>query len=196
MSDFLTAVPVSPSGSMSKTSLAGERKRFLSLFDQLVEHTMSYVGRMHEEGYAVVPIDTPVMFLGTRVNKIAIGGLVRHLILAEAHWFERLPKATEGEVIPFPDNAAVLEGVPDGKALLDKYRETYAQARAHVAGLTDADLNKTISFANRSYTGLGFLWSILGHHGFHVGQIDILMRQQGIEPPEYMEWPKAEGVVG
>ena len=176
--------------------LAAERERFLALFDQLVEHTMAYAGRVHTAGYAVVPIDTPVMFLGTRVNKINIGGLLRHLVLAEAHWFDQLPKAADGEVIPFPDNAAVLEGVPDGPPLLDKYRQTYAEGREKVAKLTDADLEKTVSFGKRSYTGLGFLWSILGHHGFHVGQIDLLMRQQGIEPPEYMEWPKAEGVIG
>lgn len=196
MTDLLAAERPATVQPAASSGLARERDRFLQLFDQLFEHTLNYVARVDDAGYAVVPIDSPVMFLGTRVNTINIGGLVRHLMLAEAHWFDSLATAQDGAVIPFPSNAAVLAGVSNGAPLIERYRQSYAEARPKVAQLTDADLEKTVSFAKRSYTGMGLLWSIHGHHGFHVGQLDLLMRQQGIEPPEYMEWPKAQGIVG
>lgn len=177
--------------------LMEERNRFLSFFDQLVEHTIAYATRVHSDGYAVVPIDTPVMFLGTRVNTINIGGLMRHLVLTEALWFDIISKVPDGEHLQFPANAAaLLEDVHNGLPILDKYRDLYAAARAKIANMTAGDLNKEIWFAKRGYTALGFLWVVFGHHSFHLGQIDLLMRQQGIEPPEYMEWPKDDGVIG
>jgi len=62
--------------------------------------------------------------------------------------------------------------------------------------LTLATLEKEIVFTGRRYTGIGFLWSVLGHHAYHLGQIDLLMRQQDLAAPEYMEWPETGRVLG
>lgn len=169
-----------------------ELRRFLSLFDTLVEHTLKYLSRSDVAQYEIVPVDTPLMFLGTRVNKINIGALLRHLILAEHHWFTSLPEVEPGGTIPFPKNAAALDEVPDGPELLQKYRDSYAEARRSLEKLTAHDLEKEVTFGKTRYNGLGLLWTILGHHSFHLGQIDLLQRQQNIEPPEYMEWPTHE----
>ncbi|MEE2031991.1 DinB family protein [Rhodococcus chondri] len=173
-----------------------ERDRFLSLFDQIVEQTIAFAELVDDASYTAVPIDTPELFLGTRVDKITIGGLLRHLILAEAHWFEQVRQASPGAAIPFPGNAAALEEIPDGVPLLERYRRDYTNGRAQLRTLTEEDLAKEVSFAGRRYTVMGFLWTVLGHHSFHLGQIDLLMRQQGIEPPEYMEWPENRLIIG
>lgn len=173
-----------------------EPNRFLALFDQVVDQTIAFAELVDRAGYAAVPVDTPALFLGTRVDKITIGALVRHLLLAEAHWFEQVRDVSPGGVIPFPSNAAALEGIPDGAPLLETYRRSYAERRSQLEALTEADLTKEIVFAGRRYTVIGFLWTVLGHHSFHLGQIDLLMRQQGIEPPEYMEWPEDQRVLG
>lgn len=173
-----------------------ELDRFLGLFDQLVEQTLAFAELVDDAGYAAVPVDTPALFLGTRVNKITIGSLVRHLLLAEAHWFDQLRQVAPGGAIPFPDNAAVLEEIPNGAPLLEKYRQSYKVGCAHLEELTEADLAKEVVFAGRRYTAMGFLWTVLGHHSFHLGQIDLLMRQQGTEPLEYMEWPEDQQILG
>jgi uncharacterized damage-inducible protein DinB len=173
-----------------------EIDRFLSLFDQLIEQTLAFVRRINNNAYSAIPVDTDVLFLGTRVNKITIGALLRHLILAETHWFKTLPSLEENAVIPFPQNASLLEGIQDGQPLLDTYRSTYANSRQLLSSLSFSELNKQVSFAGRHYTVMGFLWTILGHHSFHLGQIDLILRQQNITPPEYMEWSETMRVLG
>ncbi|MBC8084512.1 MAG: DinB family protein [Hymenobacter sp.] len=181
MSNFQTASP--------------ELDRFIALHDQQVQQMADFVGTISHEIYAAIPVDSPALFLGSRVKKITIGGLVRHLILAEAHWFAAVKTAADGDTIPLPQNAALLEGVPDGGPLLDKYAATYAVSLERLRSLTAADLTKRIVFVGRQYTVMGFLWTVLGHHGFHLGQLDLLLRQQGIEAPEYMEWAEQTAVI-
>ncbi len=181
---------------MNTSQMPSELQRFLNLFDQFMEHTFAYLKRVDTPAYASVPVDSDVMFLGTRVSKINIGGLVRHLILAEPHWFESLSSASDGDTIPLPGNSSLLEGVGDGQPLVDTYRSAYARCRPLLEKLTETELNKRVSFVGRHYTVMGLLWTILGHHNFHLGQVDLLMRQENIQPPEYMEWPEVSRVLG
>lgn len=173
-----------------------EIDRFLSLFDQLIEQTFAFVRTIDNSVYAAIPIDTDTLFLGTRVNKITVGALLRHVILAETHWFKMLTLLKTDEVMPFPQNASLLENVEDGQPLLDRYKSAYDNSRQLLLSLSSSDLDKQLSFAGRRYTVMGFLWTILGHHSFHLGQIDLLLRQQSITPPEYMEWSETAEVLG
>ncbi|MHA3069905.1 DinB family protein [Acinetobacter sp. ANC 3789] len=43
-------------------------------------------------------------------------------------------------------------------------------------------LHKTVSWDGCTYTVMRFLWMTLTHHTYHLGQIDLLMRQQRIYP--------------
>jgi uncharacterized damage-inducible protein DinB len=173
-----------------------EIDRFLSLFDQLVEQTFEFVRSIDNSVYSAIPVDTDTLFLGTRVNKITVGALLRHIILAETHWFKMLTLLKTDEVMPFPQNASLLEQIEDGQPLLNEYKSSYANSRQLLLSLSSDDLDKQLSFAGRQYTVLGFLWTILGHHSFHLGQIDLLLRQQSIMPPEYMEWAETTRVLG
>ncbi len=181
---------------MNTSQMPSELQRFLTLFDQLMEQTFAYLKRVDTPAYAAVPVDSDVMFLGTRVNKINIGGLVRHLTLAEPHWFESLSSASDGDTIPLPGKSSLLEGVGDGQPLVDAYRSAYARCQPPLEKLTETELNKRVSFVGRHYTVMGLLWTVLGHHNFHLGQIDLLMVQENIQPPEYMEWPEVTRVLG
>lgn len=176
--------------------ISSERQRFLNLFDQLMEHTFEYLERVDTPAYASVPVDSDVMFLGTRANKTNIGGLVRHLLLAERHWFESLSSADDGVTIPLPGNSSLLEGVGDGQPLVETCRSAYARCRPLLEKLTEIELNKRVSFVDRHYTVMALLWTVLGHHNFYRGQVDLVMRQENIQPPEYMEWPEVARVLG
>jgi uncharacterized damage-inducible protein DinB len=76
------------------------------------------------------------------------------------------------------------------------YRKSFSENLQRLQNLSSETLGKEIVFVDRKYTVMGFLWSILGHHAYHLGQIDLVMRQQGMQAPEYMEWPEKGKVLG
>ncbi|MES2364415.1 MAG: DinB family protein [Pseudomonadota bacterium] len=173
-----------------------ELKRFISLFDQQVIHTFDYLDMLRDTHWYAIPKDSETLFLGTRVNKITIGALTRHLVNAESHWFRQLASLPALATMPLPGKSGSLEGVSDGVALIDAYRAMHATNLEYLHALRPADLEKEFVFTGRRYTGIGFLWSVLGHHAYHLGQIDLLMRQQGLAAPEYMEWQEIGRVLG
>lgn len=142
------------------------------------------------------PIDNDVMYLGERVNKINIAGLIRHFVLAEIHWFQAMKEGKDGLIIPKPNNTSLLENIENGKLLVEKYKEVFAKGFEILKTYLEDDLNKMVPFVGRTYTVMGFLWITFGHHSYHLGQIDMLMRQNGINPAEYMEWPNISTLIG
>ncbi len=182
---------------MKNNAALVEFNRFLSLHEQLFLQTLNLLNDIdNDEIYNKIFIDNNVMYLGTRVNKITIGGLIRHFVLAEIHWFEIMKEDKEEIMIPKPDNASLLEHIKDGNDLIERYKEVFAKGKKILETYTEKDLNKTVSFMGRKYTTMGFLWVTFGHHSYHLGQIDMLMRQHEIYPAEYMEWPNNETVIG
>lgn len=173
-----------------------ELERFTSLFDQEVIHTWEYLKDLGKEQWLAIPQDSETLFLGTRINKITISALVRHLIHAEQYWIEAIRTRPPGATIEVPGKPVELEGVADGAALIDAYRAAQERNRQVLRDLKPSDCEKEFVFTGRRYTGMGLLWSILGHHAYHLGQIDLLIRQQGMEALEYMEWPETSRVVG
>lgn len=61
-----------------KNSKTNELERFLSIHEQLYVLTLSLLNSVVGEVFSNIPIQTDVMFLGSRVNKINIGSLLRH----------------------------------------------------------------------------------------------------------------------
>lgn len=98
-------------------------------------------------------------------------------------------------MISVPKNVKIIEGISDGEALINKYKELYKKGVSVLNSYNKLDLEKHVSFFNRKYTGMGFLWIIFGHHSYHLGQIDMIMRQNNINPTEYMEWENDKTVI-
>ena len=170
--------------------------RFLNIHKQLYLQTLELLKDVPDEVFKSTPIDNEVMYLGTRVNTINIGGLIRHFVLAEIHWFQAMKEGENGLAIPKPDNASLLENIADGQELVEKYKDVFAKGFEILKSYTEEDLNKTVSFMGRKYTVMAFLWITFGHHSYHLGQVDMLMRQNGIYPAEYMEWPNTSTLIG
>jgi len=156
---------------------------------------MELFKRVPIEIFSEVPIDSNVMFLGERVNSINIGALLRHLIIVENDWISSLKASEDGDVIPLPQNAEYLDGINDGAPLIRLYNQVFEKGTEIFGTYDQHDLDKSISFFDRRYTVMGFLWIMFGHQSFHLGQVDLLMRQYSVEPPEYMEWPETEKII-
>lgn len=173
-----------------------EIDRFCSLFEQEVLHTFDYLGDLPIDEWNGIPVDSDTLYLGTRIQKITISSLARHLMHTEQFWIGIISSLPPDAVVPLPGKPTGTEKISDGKELLDIYRESLADNLLRLKKLSPETLGAEIMFVDRRYTVMGFLWSILGHHGYHLGQIDLLMRQQGTEAPEYMEWPEKGKVLG
>jgi len=173
-----------------------ELERFRSLFHQEVLHTFDYLRAIDETQWQGIPKDSDALYLGTRVNKITISALARHLAVAECHWISRLPLLAANATMPLPEPDPVIAALKTVPSFVGVYEERHEKNMERLRHLKAQDIDKPLVFTQRHYTGMGFLWSILGHHAYHLGQIDLLMRQQGVMAPEYMEWRETEHIIG
>lgn len=180
---------------MSNNASLNELTRFMNIHEQMYLQTLNLLKDVSLPMYTNTPIDNEVMYLGTRVNTINISNLIKHFVLAEIHWIKMMKEGNDGLIIPKPENASLLEHIEDGEELLKKYTEVYFEGKKILETYTEEDLNKKVNFMNREYTVMGFLWIIFGHHSYHMGQVDLLVRQQGVYPIEYMEWPNQESTI-
>lgn len=167
--------------------------RFLSLYHQQALHTVDYLKLVAPAQWRAVPVHSDALFLGSRVKTITIAALTRHLMAAETHWIHALQQESAAIGLPQPDPA--VEALADGEALVRAYQEGHARRMKNLEDFHHQDLDRELRFAGRRYTTMGFLWAIYSHHGYHLGQIDLLMRQLGTEAPEYMEWPETHGMI-
>src|SRR5690606_41301247 len=96
---------------MENKATIQEFNRFLNIYEQLYLQTLELLKDVPDEVFKSTPIDNEVTYLGTRVNTINIGGLIRHFGLAEIHWFQAMKDGKSGLAIPRPENAASLESM-------------------------------------------------------------------------------------
>src|SRR5690606_22599065 len=137
---------------MENKATVQEFNRFLNIHEQLYLQTLELLKDVPDEVFNSTSIDNEVMYLGTRVNTINIGGLIRHFVLAEIHWFQAMKDGNNGLIISKPDNASLLENIPNGQPLVDKYKEVFTKGFEILKTYTEEDLNKTVSFMGRTYT--------------------------------------------
>jgi uncharacterized damage-inducible protein DinB len=172
-----------------------EHDRFISLFTQQVQHTWDTVAAIGPNVWTTVPIDSEANYLGLRVNRITVAALLRHLCLTETLWFETLPKLGAGAVMAPPSGNGPLDDVAPGDDLLATYERQHLASLDAVRAYSYDVLAKPFIFVGRHFTVRGFLWAIYGHHCYHVGQVDQLMRQQNVMPPEFLEYCETDKLI-
>lgn len=170
-----------------------EFDRFVSLYDKQALHTLDYYQALKADHWQAVPVRSDALFLGKRVKTITISALARHLMTAESHWINSLRAGQSEILLPQPDPA--IEALSDGRELIQGYAQSHQERLRVLAALGNMDLGREVAFTGRRYSVQGLLWAIYSHHAYHLGQIDLLMRQLGTVAPEYMEWPEMEGVI-
>jgi len=168
--------------------MTSEFERFLILFDQLAQFCESWLDRMPPDKLDWAPIENASMRFGDRVSRITVKGLVIHVAIGEQHWVDGIAAATDGEVIPIPKNKALEAALAAGdwrQATRDMHRRNMERLRAY----TPADLARKVVFADHTYTGMGLLWSMHAHRAFHLGNIDIYLRQTDTVSPDFFRFP-------
>ena len=113
----------------------------------------------------------------------SINDTLRHIAYVEHYIIDKLILDNEpkdiltGSVFP-PEDAPTFD---DCINLLHKVHETTVKA---YADLMPADLEKEIPAFRRELSLERLLWSIVQEEAHHRGQVYLLLRIQGIDPPE------------
>lgn len=165
-----------------------ELSRLLTLFDQLVMYNEAWLDKMPADKMEWVPLENESMRFGNRVSRITVKGLMIHMAVGERAWVEQIARCESGDVIPIPSNPELAEKLGQGDwrgNLLALHRENLEVIRA----FGEAELEKTLMFADRRWTGMGLLWAMYSHRAFHLGNINIYLRQTNTIAPDYFRFP-------
>ena len=164
-----------------------ELSRFLVLFDRLVAYTEAWLDRLDPAKLEWMPIDTPSMRFGDRVGRITVKGLIVHTIVGERYWVQHIRSCPPGGEIAIPRDPETARRVSEGNFRAEA-RRLHAENLETLRTFTDTELAKPVKFVGRNWTGMGFLWGMYAHRAFHVGNIDIYLRQSDVIAPEFFQF--------
>jgi uncharacterized damage-inducible protein DinB len=167
--------------------MSAELQRFLVLFDRMVTYTEAWLDRMDPAKLEWMPVENPSMRFGDRVGRITVKGLIVHLIVGECYWVRRIRDCAPGEEIGVPRDPDLARSVTEGDFRAEAAR-LHAGNLAALRGYTAAELEKPVKFVGRDWTGMGLLWGMYAHRAFHLGNIDIYLRQSDVIAPEFFEF--------
>jgi len=107
--------------------------------------------------------------------------------VGEAHWAHFLPDCEDGATMLPPTYSALAEEFEKGdfQALAHK---TQARNMEIFRALPADQLAKHVTWVGRRWTVMGFLWGAFAHRAFHIGNIDIYLRQGDVVAPEFFEF--------
>lgn len=163
-------------------------QQFATLFDQLAQYTEAWLDKMPADKFDWAPIENASMKFGDRVSRITVKGLIIHTCIGERHWLTHIPTVPDGGVIDLP-NKALEERFNAAADWREVARAMHRENMQSIQALQPADLNKKVVFAGRTFTGLGMLWAMYAHRAFHLGNIDIYLRQSDHIAPDFFQFP-------
>lgn len=168
-----------------------EFQRFLTLFDQLALFNEAWLDKMPADRLDWVPIENASMKFGDRVSRITVKGLMLHVCIGEQHWVEQIATVADGAVIPIPKNKALEEQLGAGD-WREETRRMHRRNMDRMRGFGAAELGKKVVFADHTYSGMGLLWAMYAHRAFHLGNIDIYLRQTDTVSPDFFRFPSEQ----
>lgn len=164
-----------------------EQQRFLSLFDALVEANNAWMTKTPKEKWNWVPFDNPNMKFGDRISTITIKSVFIHTIVGEVQWASMLPSVSDGAEMKMepPKIKALTQQLDDTSDLIGESMKLHAKNMQAFAGISENQLAKNLRWSGRDWTVMGFLWGIYSHRSYHLGNIDIFMREADEPAPDF-----------
>lgn len=164
-----------------------ELQRFLSLFDALYVAGESWMTKTPRAKWDWVPFDNPNMKFGDRISTITIKSLYIHTLAGECGWARMLADCPDGaRIAPDMEDVRALTKKLDASAdLLGDARALHAENLRRFSVFGDDQLAKSIQWSGRDWTIMGFLWGIYSHRSYHLGNIDIFVREADEPAPDF-----------
>ncbi len=158
--------------------------RFVVLFDRLVQATDTWIEQTPKDKLDWFPVDNPNVRFGDRVTLVTIKSLYTHVTVEEHHRFNFLKDCEDGATVPMPKDPALTARLVNG----DLVREAvvaHEQVMTTLRSFSDAQLQKTVHFSGHAWPMMEFLWVMYAHRAYHLGNIDIYLRQSDTLAPNF-----------
>ena len=164
-----------------------ELDRFLALFNGLFISTNSWMTGTPKEKQDWVPFENPNMKFGDRISTITIRSVYIHTIVGEHNWARALKDCEDGASLKHNRDqvVALTETLASSDDLLADAMKLHTDNMELFRGYTDDQLEKKIKWSGREWTIMGFLWAIYSHRSYHLGNIDIFMREADEAAPDF-----------
>lgn len=164
-----------------------EQQRFLALFDALVEANNAWMTRTPKDKWNWVPFDNPNMKFGDRISTITIKSVFIHTIVGEVQWASMLPSVADGAEMKMdpPKIKTLTQQLDETSDLIGESMKLHAQNMQAFAEISENQLAKNLRWSGRDWTVMGFLWGIYSHRSYHLGNIDIFMREADEPAPDF-----------
>lgn len=172
---------------MADNAINPEFNRFLVLFDRLVHFTRDGIASTPADKLKWMPMEGRNVQFGERLRGVTIKGLCIHLFVGENKWSRILRECEDGAKIDAPNDPDLTARL-SGNDFLEAGMKLHKETMANFGALSENDLRKSISFARRDWSVMGFLWAIYGHHNYHHGNIDTYWRLSGCEAMDYFNF--------
>ncbi|OFZ86121.1 MAG: hypothetical protein A2V78_00260 [Betaproteobacteria bacterium RBG_16_64_18] len=161
-----------------------EFDRFVVLFDRLAQATDAWIEQTPKDKLDWVPVDNPNVRFGDRVSLVTIKSLYTHVAVEEYHRMRFLKDCDDGATVPIPKDPALAARLVNGD-LVREAAIAHEEAMTTLRSFTDAQLQKTVRFSGRTWTMMEFLWAMYAHRAYHLGNIDIYLRQSDTPAPNF-----------
>jgi uncharacterized damage-inducible protein DinB len=162
-----------------------ELERFLTLFDGLAISTNTWMKATPADKIEWLPIDNPNMKFGDRISHITIKSVYIHVIVGECRWARMFSDCEDGSVFkPTPDHA-LTERLMNSDDVVAEGTKLHEENMALFKSYSDEQLVKKVTWAGREWTIMGFLWAIYSHRSYHLGNIDIFLREADEKAPDF-----------
>lgn len=113
----------------------------------------------------------------------SISDTLRHVAYVEHYIIEKLILDRTPKTI-LPGSLFPKQDYPTHDAVIQLLHDVHATTLVAYEGLTPADLKREIPAFRRMLTIERLLWSIVQEEAHHRGQVYLLLRMQGIPPPQ------------
>ncbi|TDJ29612.1 MAG: hypothetical protein E2O59_03965 [Gammaproteobacteria bacterium] len=172
--------------------MSSELERFCVLFDRLVHLTSAGVSATEDDLRTWQPNPDEGLSIGTRIKTVTIKSLFIHQVVTEHLWIHAAASCEEGASMPKPSDAAELTARLNEGDYLEEASLLHAVNMELLRSFTESTLAKKVEFVGRNWTVMGFLWSMYGHHSYHLGHIDMYWRQSGNPGPDFHRFDPPE----
>jgi uncharacterized damage-inducible protein DinB len=170
-----------------------EFDRFLVLFDQLASETSRWIKATPPEKFEWLPVDNSNLRFGDRISRVTIKSLYIHIAVVE-HVFIRMLKACEPRaLLPLPKDPELTARLASGDVVIEAAK-LHQEDMSRLRSYDDDVLRKTVRFAGDDtiWSVMGFLWSLYAHRAYHLGNIDIYIRQADVPAPDFYSFQPKE----
>lgn len=167
--------------------MSQELDRFLTLFDALVDSNNAWLAGTPKEEHDWTPFHNENMKFGDRISVITMKSVYIHTIVGEHLWSRILNDCADGASLKFERDevVALSHRLTTASDLVGEAMALHKRNMNNFTSYTDGQLAKTIEWSGRKWTVMGFLWGIYAHRCYHLGNIDILMREGNHKAPDF-----------